>query len=66
MSLEAKKLYDALKDEGILKEVYGKKMTGNWTKDEKLFMEAYKENEKLFGLEALDLDQYLDDPESNY
>ena len=66
MNSEAKKLYDALKDEGVLKEVYGKKMTGNWSKDEKLFMEAYKENEKLFGLEAIDLEQYLDDSESDY
>lgn len=58
MSSEIKELYEALKSEGVLKEFYGKRMTGNWEKDEKTFTEMYQENEKLFGLESINLDEY--------
>jgi len=63
MNIEAKKLYNALSEEGVLKQVYGKKMTGSWEKDSKLFMEAYNENEKLFGLGEIDCNNYLDETE---
>lgn len=47
MLSEAKKLYNALKSEGILKQVGGKRLTGSWENDEKLFMEYYEEDQKL-------------------
>tara|TARA_R100000656_G_scaffold122664_1_gene98446 strand:+ start:155 stop:361 length:207 start_codon:yes stop_codon:yes gene_type:complete len=56
MQSEAKKLYDALNEDGVLKQQYGKKMTGDWEKDKKSFMTQYEANEKLFGLDAIDLD----------
>lgn len=52
---EAKKLYESLKENGIL----DSRMTGKWEKDKALFLAEYEENEKTitdsFGI--LDLDE---------
>lgn len=56
MLSEARKLYDALNEEGLLKAQYGKKMKGNWEKDKKEFLRLYEEDQKMFDLDAIDLD----------
>lgn len=66
MQEEAKKLYDTLKTEGLLKTHYGTKMTGNWDKDKKSFLKQYESNEKMFGLDALDLDEFEEDNEETF
>lgn len=47
MQSQAKELYDTLKEEGVLKQMYGKKMTGVWKRDKTIFTAAYIENEAL-------------------
>jgi len=49
---EAKLIYDSLKASGELKTLYTS-MTGDWTKDSKLFFQQYKQDEDL-------IDHYMD------
>lgn len=66
MQEEAKILYDTLKAEGLLKTHYGTKMTGNWEKDKRSFLTQYESNEKMFGLNSIDLDEFDDNEETFY
>ena len=61
--LQAKKLYNALKESGDLSTLYFA-MTGNWDKDKNSFIRQYNENEELINnKEVIDLDDIDDTTE---